>query len=194
MDIAFILDSSGSITHDEYIEVKSFAKRVMKTFDIGPRKTHPAIMIYNDEARIAHRFGEILSHEDFDMKLDALPHLRGKTRIDLALSKAARELFSWAGGMRVQSDVQKVAIVITDGRQTPAPDGIGLDQASAGLIVQGVKVLSIGIGDNVDQDELSKMVDKPDRHIFMSKSYKALRIQLATIARESCSLPTYTYN
>lgn len=174
------------------VEAKIFVKRVAKTFEISPEKTHTALMIYSDEAKIISKFGEITSIEDFDNKVDDLPHLRGKTRIDLALLKAGRELFTWAGGMRIRSDVIKVAIVITDGRQTPAPDGIRLDEAAAGLIVQGVKVLSIGIGDRIDQEELRMMVKEPSRHTFWSESYTALRVQLATIARESCSLPTYT--
>jgi hypothetical protein len=149
-------------------------------------------MIYSDEARIMSKFGEIGSAEDFNSKVDDLPHLRGKTRIDLALLKASNELFTWAGGMRIRSDVIKAAIVITDGRQSPAPDGIRLDEAAAGLIVQGVKVLSIGIGDKIDQEELRMMVQDPGRHTFWSESYTALRVQLATIARESCSLPIYT--
>lgn len=192
VDIAFILDSSGSITEDAFIEAKNFVKRVAKTFQISPQKTHVALMIYSDEARIMNKFGEIPSTEDLSAKLDALPHLRGKTRIDLALLKAGKELFTWNGGMRISSDIIKVAIVITDGRQSPAPDGIRLDEAAAGLIVQGVKVLSIGIGDKIDQEELRMMVIDPNRHTFWSKSYTALRVQLATIARESCSLPTYT--
>ena len=138
------------------------------------------------------KFGEIASTDDFNKKVDGLPHLRGKTRIDLALQKAGNELFTWAGGMRIRSDVIKVVIVITDGRQSPAPDGIRLDEAAAGLIVQGVKVLSIGIGDNIDQEELRMMVQDPNKHTFWSESYTALRVQLATIARESCSLPVYT--
>ena len=192
MDIAFILDSSGSITEDEFLEAKNFVKRVAKTFEISPGKTHTALMIYSDKARIMSKFGEIASTDDFNKKLDELPHLRGKTRIDLALQKAGNELFTWAGGMRIRSDVIKVVIVITDGRQSPAPDGIRLDEAAAGLIVQGVKVLSIGIGDNIDQEELRMMVQDPNKHTFWSKSYTALRVQLATIARESCSLPVYT--
>ena len=194
MDIAFVLDSSGSITEDEFREAKNFVRRVAKTFEISPAKTHIALMIYSDEARIMSKFGEIGSIEDFNTKLENLPHLRGKTRIDLALLKAGKELFTWAGGMRTRSDVIKVAIVITDGRQSPAADGIRLDEAAAGLIVQGVKVLSIGIGDKIDQEELRMMVQDPGRHTFWSQSYTALRVQLATIARESCSLPVYAGN
>ena len=138
------------------------------------------------------KFGEISSSDDFNKKLDYLPHLRGKTRIDLALQKAHIELFTWNGGMRNSADVIKVVMVITDGRQSPAPDGIRLDEAAAGLIVQGVKVLSIGIGDNIDEEELRMMVQDPSKHTFWSESYKALRVQLATIARESCSLPVYS--
>lgn len=192
VDLAFILDSSGSIEGEAFAEAKDFIVKVAQTFTISPQKTHVALMIYSDQAQIMKRFGEINSQRSLRTDLDALPHLKGKTRIDLALKMAGTSLFSSSGGMRSSSTVAKVAIVITDGRQTPAPDGIRLDEAAARLLVNGVKVLSIGIGDNIDQEELNMMVENPEKYTFWAESYRALKVQLATIARESCSLKTFT--
>lgn len=191
IDLAFILDTSGSIDKAELDEAKKFVKDVAKTFKISPQKTQVALMVYSDKPRVVSKFGEIKSHAELRGEVDALPHIKGKTRIDLALKMADTELFTWNGGMRLPASVAKVAIVITDGRQTPAPDEMRLDQAAAPLLVRGVKVLAIGIGDNVDKSELNMMVDNPEEHAFWSHSYRELRAQLATIARESCSRETF---
>lgn len=144
-------------------------------------------MIYSDQPRITSRFGKIKSGNYLHNELASLPHLRGKTRIDLALKLASNELFTGDGGMRLFSSVAKVAIVITDGRQSPAADAIRLDEAAADLLVRGVKVLSIGIGNKVDKDELNMMVEKPFKHAFLSKTYRALQAHIEKIIREICS-------
>jgi hypothetical protein len=86
--------------------------------------------------------------------------------------------------MRLTSS--KVAIVITDGRQSPAADAIRLDEAAVPLLVRGVKVLAIGVGDKIDKFELNMMVSKPNKHVFLGKSYSALRLKTAGIANEAC--------
>lgn len=148
-------------------------------------------MIYSDQATVESRFGKIKTQEDLETELENLPHHKGKTRIDLALKLANTEVFSRNGGMRSSSSVKKVAVVITDGRQSPAPDEIRLDEAAAPLLFLGVKVLSIGVGDKIDISELKMMVENPEKDAFWSESYPALRLQLATIAREICSHKIY---
>lgn len=185
VDVAFIIDSSGSIGLNEFSDARRFVENVAKTFQISPQKAHVALMIYSDEARVVTRWDKIKSQEDLRAELDALPHLRGKTRIDLALKLAGADLFRSNGGMR-PTPVPKVAIVITDGRQSPAADAIRLDEAAAPLLVKSIKVLSIGVGDKIDQYELNMMVDKPEEQTFRAQSYRALDTQLAAIAREIC--------
>lgn len=187
IDLAFVLDSSGSISMDEFNEAKKFVENLAKMFTISLEKTRVALMIYSDQPQITSRFGKIKSGNDLSNDLNSLPHLRGKTRIDLALKLAGNKLFTGDGGMRLPSSVIKVAIVITDGRQSPAADAMRLDEAAADLLVRGVKVLSIGIGDKVDRFELNMMVLNPEKHVFMSKTYSALQAQLMKITREICS-------
>ena len=186
LDIAFILDSSGSIMQDEFLEARRFVKAIAKTLSISRRNTHAGLMIYSNEARIMGKFNEIQTHEELASGLDDLPHLRGKTRIDLALKLASAELFTRNSGMRSSTSVSKVAMVITDGRQSPAADAIRLDEAAAPLLVSGVKVLAIGVGDKIDREELEMMVKSRDL-AFWAGSYPALRVKLAAIAKEICS-------
>lgn len=185
IDVAFILDSSGSIMQDEFSEARDFVKAIMETLTISRGSSHVGLMIYSDEARIMAKFNKIQSEKDLDHALDSLPHLRGRTRIDIALKLASAELFTRNGGMRSSQSVPKVAMVITDGRQSPAADAIRLDEAVAPLLVRGVKVLAIGVGDKIDREELEMMVRSPDL-AFWAASYPALRVQLAKIAGQIC--------
>jgi hypothetical protein len=185
LDIAFIVDSSGSIVTDEFLEARDFVEAIADLLTISPLNAHVGLMTYSDEARIVARFNEILSDEDLATELDNLPHLRGKTRIDLALKLASSGMFTRNGGMRLSSSVAKVAVVITDGRQSPAADAIRLDEAVAPMLVNGVKVLAVGVGDKIDHEELKMMVRSPEM-AFWASSYRALRLQLAAIAKELC--------
>ena len=185
IDIAFILDSSGSIMKDEFSEARNFVKAIMETLTVSRESSHVGVMIYSNEARIMARFNEIQSNKELEDELDNLPHLRGKTRIDLALRLANAQLFTGSGGMRRSTSVAKVAMVITDGRQSPAADAIRLDEAVAPLLVKGVKVLAIGVGDKIDREELEMMVGSQEL-AFWAVSYRALRVQLAKIAAQVC--------
>ena len=185
LDIAFIVDSSGSIMTDEFLEARNFVEAIADLLTISPQNTHVGLMTYSDQARIVAKFNQIQSDNDLVSQLNNLPHLRGKTRIDLALKLASSDLFTRNGGMRLSALVPKVALVITDGRQSPAADAIRLDEAVAPLLVRGVKVLAVGVGDRIDREELKMMVKSPEM-AFWAKSYRALRVQLAAIARKLC--------
>ena len=185
IDIAFIVDSSGSIMNDEFLEARSFVEAIAKTLTISPEMTHVGLMVYSNEARIMAKFNEIQSSNDLTSELNDLPHLRGRTRIDLALKLGSSQLFTGNGGMRWSTSVPKVAVVITDGRQSPAADAIRLDEAVAPLLVRGVKVLAVGVGDKIDREELEMMVKSSDM-AFWGPNYRALRVQLAAISRKLC--------
>ena len=58
VDIAFLLDSSGSIGEPNYRKMKDFVKAVANTFIIGSGKTLAALILYGDTATTAIRFSD----------------------------------------------------------------------------------------------------------------------------------------
>ena len=115
-DVAFIVDSSGSIGKTNWERTKRFLMRIVSKLDIGPTTTHIATISYSTNPEIVLRFnslsGSRLNVNEVVKVLDGLPWQRGFTYIDKALEQAAERLFITAAGMR--PNVPKVDICLFD--------------------------------------------------------------------------------
>ena len=107
MDLAFIIDSSGSISRKNWIRLKEFLRNIVSEFDIGQDAAHIAIIAYSTSPKVELKFndfrGNRLTSEAVIRKLESMQHQRGVTYIDKALRKAEREIFTEANGMRGES-------------------------------------------------------------------------------------------
>lgn len=106
--------------------MKQFISRMASLFNISPTGTRVAVILYSNEAKTEIDFGSYTSHGSFRDAVLRLPHQRGLTRIDRALKVAYDDLYGPTGSSR--RGVQKIAVVLTDGRQTPAVDAVPLNQ------------------------------------------------------------------
>ena len=176
------MDSSGSIGRRNYLKQKEFVKQIAKSFDVAPGQSQAAMVLYSSSASVQARFGEYATAEDFGKAVDALPYERGLTRIDKALEVASTDVFPGA-----RSGLPKIAILITDGKQTKADDAKGLKEASEPLRKAGVRVLAVGVGSGVDADEL-RLITETDEDVVVAADYQDLLQQLANLTSRACQL------
>ena len=112
VDIAIIVDSSGSISRRNWILMKDFLKQLADEFDISPSGTHVAAVAYSTNPKVVFKFntlqGSQLNADEVKKLLDRIPHQRGLTYIDRALLFADGEIFTVQNGMRPQ--VTKVTL------------------------------------------------------------------------------------
>ena len=182
MDVAFILDSSGSIGRTNYLKQKEFVKQVARSFGVAPGQSQAAMVLYSSTASVQARFGQYATAEEFAKAVDALPYERGRTRIDMALDLASTDIFPAA-----RPDVPKIAILITDGKQTQAKDAKNLKEASDPLRKAGVRVLAVGIGSGVDADEL-RSITETDEDVVVAADFTDLMLKLANLTSRACEL------
>lgn len=182
MDLAFIIDSSGSIGRTDYLKEKHFVKQLARSFGVAPGQSQAAMILYSNSATVYARFGQHATAEEFEQAVDALPYERGLARTDKALLLAAAEIFPGA-----RSGVPKIALLITDGKQTRAADAKDLKEASAPLQKAGVRVLAVGIGSGIDLDEL-RLVTEADENVFVAKNFPDLLVQLGNLTSKACQL------
>ncbi|XP_032218274.2 uncharacterized protein LOC116601510 isoform X2 [Nematostella vectensis] len=183
IDVVYLMDTSGSISQDDYRREKQFVKDLARIFRVGDEASHASAIIYNDDAHVQSKLGEHRSTEAFSKSVDAIPYLHGRTRIDRGLEEATKMFKSAREG------VSKVLIVLTDGRQTPDPDAIPLDQASQPLKNDGVDIYAVGVGSKIDEKELHQIASK-DSNVFTVDSFSALLGESQTIARRACDYVT----
>ncbi|MCB0216906.1 MAG: VWA domain-containing protein, partial [Chloroflexi bacterium] len=113
-----------------------------------------AIVVFNADAQVLSRLTG--DRGSLDAALGAID-TREFTRIHLGLD-AARELL--AGAERVAEHVPAV-IMLTDGRSNPEPVERALE-AAARLKADGVRLFTVGLGEDVEQDALRRMASRPE--------------------------------
>lgn len=182
MDLAFIIDSSGSIGRTNYQKEKNFVKEVAKSFGVGPGQSQAAMVLYSNSASVQAQFGQYSTTADFAKAVDGLPYERGLTRIDKALDLAATDVFS-----KAREGVPKIALLITDGTQTPAADAKDLKEASEPLRKAGIRVLAVGVGSGVDADQL-RLITENDDDVVIADDFQDLLLKLRNLTSKACDL------
>ena len=162
--MAFIIDSSGSIGRRNYGKIKDFVKNVARGFQVSPSGSRAGIILYSNSASVQVHFDQHATIDEFTKAVGKLPHERGLTYIDKALRLVASELFP-----RARKNVPWIAMLLTDGKQTN-PDGtVNLRAASAPLRRQGVRVITFGVGKNINVRELRLTVERDEDVIHVQK-------------------------
>lgn len=107
LDLAFIVDSSGSIGRRNWARLKRFLMSVTSKLDVGQGKTQVSAIAYSSDPKVEYRFTDRQSTEEVNALLEGMAWQRGYTYIDKALMLADRELFTAPSGMR--SNAAKVS-------------------------------------------------------------------------------------
>ncbi|XP_052276838.1 collagen alpha-1(XIV) chain-like isoform X2 [Dreissena polymorpha] len=157
-DVCFILDSSGSEGSGNFHQQLEFVKMVVNEFSIeGSSKTRICVVTFSTTS-----LGEIHLNSFNDktallQNIMKIPYRDGETMTNLGINHGFSELTN-----PPRQGANKVMILLTDGRSTE-PD---LTRQSASAVQRaGVDVFAIGIGPNVDSQELRFIATAPD-HVF----------------------------
>ena len=81
-----------------------FVKDMVKDFNVGPQKTHIAVVAYSNNAKVEFKFNSLreseITEERYYRLIERMGFQRGFTFIDKALILTNEEIFSTASGMR----------------------------------------------------------------------------------------------
>ena len=187
LDIGFIVDSSGSL-RNEYDKEKEFVQGMISQLSNSQTDVTAGLVLFSRTAGLKIKFSDFKGAKDFNKKVADLPLLGSTTRIDRALDVAYQEMFSARNGMR--PGVQKVLVLLTDGKQTEMADAVKPSIAAKPFHRDGVKVIAVGIGPAVDPVELESIVLRPE-HLYLAKDFNELKTTsfVAGITDASCEAP-----
>ena len=183
MDVAFLVDSSGSISFRNFRKVKNFVVELASKFDISPGGSRAAVIVYSTRATTRIRFTDHSTYGSFANAVQRLRHERGYTRIDLALEKAYLDVFGSRGKSRFL--VPKIAFVLTDGEQTETGNELSLEVVSDRLKKKGVRVISIGIGKRVDKSQLT-VIASSEKDVVIAESFDGLVSEVEPLFQSAC--------
>ncbi|GAA6096982.1 collagen alpha-4(VI) chain isoform X1 [Tachysurus ichikawai] len=180
-DIYFLLDESGSISYEDFDEMKAFILEFLHLFEIGPDRVRIGVVKFASHAKMVFRLDTYNTKSDVEKAVKALIMDGGGTRIDLGL-EAMIPLFKRASQTRKEK-VREILIMITDGKseQVGTPVNIPAEE----LRKQNITIYAIGVKD-ADMAELIDVSGSPKRTFYV-QNYDALKLIKTKVLKEICS-------
>ncbi|KAJ8314218.1 hypothetical protein KUTeg_008779 [Tegillarca granosa] len=156
-DIFFLLDNSGSIGKGNFRNIIKFVKSFPgNELKIGPNDIRIGVMSYHTFVHSEFGLDEFEDLESFRAGVRRIKYHGGSTRTYLAIRQMYRRGFSTENGAR--SSVAKICFVVTDGYSNHKYKTLlAADTAKK----RGVIMFSIGVGHNVNMEELRGIANKP---------------------------------
>ena len=150
MDLAFVLDSSGSIGRRNWLKILHFAKNIVLKISIGETKTRVGVASYGNEGTVHIRLKDYYHVTGLT---DAIDDVRWKdqwTNTASGLYVTRTKLFNSTNGNR--GHIPDVIILLIDGVSNKNKSDT-IPQATL-LRDAGVEIFVLGIGGDVDPREL----------------------------------------
>jgi hypothetical protein len=88
-DLLFLLDSSWSVTQDEFKQEKKLVSHLAKAFKVSPDYTRAGAITYSDTASLDIPLEKHSDIGSFGTDVDGLPYKGGRKRIETALQLAS---------------------------------------------------------------------------------------------------------
>ena len=163
MDIAFALDSSGSIGKDGWRKMRDFVKEFIGTLTVDSDHVRVSVVSFGNEATLHFGLADHATLEETQAAVEAVPWKDQWTNTAEALRVMTNEVFQPNNGDR--EDAPNVCIVITDGpsnkdRERTVTDAVAARDA-------GIAIFAVGVGAEVDQEELVAITGSSDRVTYL---------------------------
>ena len=156
VDLAFVFDSSDTIGVGALGDAKMLVKKMVKGLELGADESRVALVVFADKVEVKARFSENLSVKQFKDMVQNMKSIGSRTRIDKALVET--KLVFKEG----RDDVYKIAVVLTDGKQSEDHDTKSLLSTSEPLRRAGVRVIAVAMGTQASKGRLRLMTDSMD--------------------------------
>ena len=167
-DVGFMLDESGSVSHDNWLKEEQFTKIIAKEVEVGVQGGRASVITFNSDSLLKIRFSDHLNYKSFERAVDSLHQQSGGTDIIRALNKGLDEMFQTRNGMRQESE--KIAVLITDG--SDSNNIHSYRQVAESYRQRKVKLLVVGVG-SVDRSKLKELV-QDQRDFFVATNFNEL--------------------
>ncbi|XP_062581120.1 collagen alpha-4(VI) chain-like [Saccostrea cucullata] len=180
-DIVFLLDSSASEGAANFQHQLEFVQNFTDKFDIGPDAVQIGLATFSTKPHGHFWLDTYQNKTDLINATAYVPYIPGSTYTDLGLKFALNESFSSANGAR-DGSVPKILVVLTDGQSTdPMATALMADR----LHRDGIKVITIGIGQGVRNSELT-VIATDKNHVFTATDFKSLASLQKELTMETC--------
>ncbi|XP_028392832.1 von Willebrand factor A domain-containing protein 2-like [Dendronephthya gigantea] len=186
VDLAMVLDESGSIGAANFVIIKGFVADVISRFSVSPYGAHFAAVKYSSSPREVFSLTKYTNAAQLQTAVRNINYQGGGTYTGKALDYVRQNIF---GQAQDRKDAPNVLVIFTDGQSSDHNRAV---QAAAQLKGSGVAILCVAIGDGATNptllQQLGDLASKPG-YVFKS-NVAALDTIKNELVREICkSIP-----
>ncbi|XP_076455177.1 uncharacterized protein LOC143289866 [Babylonia areolata] len=181
LDVAFILDSSGSVSYFDFMLMKQFAASVVDVMNVSANAVRVADVVYSSNVSVHFDFDDHTTKAAVKTAFLNTPKFSMLTNTALALDKTREILYDAGRGAR--QNVKKVAVLVTDGWSNSFTQ-----TTNAGKLLkdQGTTVFAIGVG-GYRLAELQAVASDPIcSHIFPLDAFDKIDSIITEIQKSTC--------
>ena len=172
------MDGSDSIGEGKFKHMLDVLKHLVTNFEISPQRTRVGFVLYSSTAKLEFDFSRHSDIASLRNAIGAIKYPRGSTYTGNALRRAREWLFPGAP----RQGAKQVVLVMTDGSSS---DGV-VGPANDLKLKSGVIIYSLGIGSNVNMNQLKQMASPPyQAHVF-NATFESMGLVLQQIKKEVC--------
>ncbi|XP_018422611.1 PREDICTED: collagen alpha-6(VI) chain [Nanorana parkeri] len=180
-DIVFVMDSSGSISDDQFKTMKNFIIAIINKSEVGPNNVQFGALKYSDDSHTIFYLNEHSSKQKILKAIEDTPRVGLDTYTAEALGYA-KSFFTEKHGSRKHLGVDQILIIITDGE---SHDRTELNKTSKALQDAGIIIYAIGV-DKAKTDELVTMAGTNGKWFFV-ENFDGLNHLLTNISGDVCN-------
>ena len=140
-------------------------------FIIKDQGVRASVVTFSSYSVLSIKFNDYNTTSTFNAAVNNIPLIGLATRIDSALRLVQKEMFTQENGAR--PGVAKVIILLTDGTQTWHNGAENPDRIAKELRNSGIHMEVIGIGENINFDELNDIAGGSG-HVFIANTFHVL--------------------
>lgn len=149
----FLLDGSSDVTEDDFRRSLRFVELLARSFNVSSGDTHVALVIYADDPQTIFDLNGTLSISDINIAVSIVTFPNKADRnVGRGLIHVNNNVIATNG----RTGVPKVVVNVQNLKSLDGIDVISLQIRSV-----GIKVMSIGRGDEIANGQLKEMAFKP---------------------------------
>ncbi|XP_067929075.1 hemicentin-1-like [Watersipora subatra] len=190
LDIVFIIDSSTSVKPTPYQQQIRFLSGFASSFKIGPQHVQLGVVSFSYNDRVDFYMDDNTNENDLENAIANIKQIGGGTNTHIPLKRAREEMFTPQHGDR--PDVKNLLLILTDGKSYNSEE----TALQAELLRDnGVEIYAIGVGTEVDFEELNAITGSSEK-VYFAEGYSTLQNVEASIVADAkvsigpCPTPT----
>ncbi|XP_059809368.1 integrin alpha-M-like [Hypanus sabinus] len=169
IDMAFLIDGSGSVKNHDFWRMKEFVKAIMQKFK--NQDTQIAVVQFSSYVRTEFNFNEYSNTPDKERLMNQIHQQHGGTNTPVGIKYVADEIFAPVSGAR--DSAKRILITITDGESQNRYFNPAINAADRKNIIR----YAIGVGGAFNNDRAKQEIEtiaSRKENVFQVTDFQAL--------------------